>query len=349
MKKILFFILYTAAATFFAGCAKTEATGPNDANKRFFDAWLHVNHPDAQKTGIGTYILEESAGDGETVKANGYAFVDCITSDLNGNISAYTDSVTAAMLGTYKPSTYYGAKVWSTYDGNILAGVRDAVIGMKVGGRRKIAVPNWMMTYKSFATEAEYLANSTDYSAAIYEFTIRDFTTDMAQWQIDSIGNFFRNESILIGGMPAKDVFNGMTAADSVQYGVYYKGTEIPENPVSFSSDTTIYINYTGRLLNGKVFDTTIERTAIDNEIHSEGKTYAPAEVKWGTTYSEITLNGSTVISGFALTLWQMHAGEKGVGVFTSGYGYSNSGSGSSIPAYAPLIFEIEIVDKPEE
>jgi FKBP-type peptidyl-prolyl cis-trans isomerase len=57
----------------------------------------------------------------------------------------------------------------------------------------------------------------------------------------------------------------------------------------------------------------------------------------------------STVIAGFAKTLWEMKAMEKGVGVFYSNLGYSYSGSGSSIPGYSPLIFEIEIVAKPEE
>ena len=57
----------------------------------------------------------------------------------------------------------------------------------------------------------------------------------------------------------------------------------------------------------------------------------------------------TTVIGGFALTLWQMRPMEKGVGVFYSNYGYQYSGSGSSIPGYAPLIFEIEIVEKPED
>ena len=48
------------------------------------------------------------------------------------------------------------------------------------------------------------------------------------------------------------------------------------------------------------------------------------------------------------MTLKQMKAGEKGLGIFTSDLGYQASGSGSSIPGYAPLVFEIELTAKPE-
>ena len=58
--------------------------------------------------------------------------------------------------------------------------------------------------------------------------------------------------------------------------------------------------------------------------------------------------SNSSMINGFALTLWQMRSMEKGVGVFYSPMGYSYNGSGSSIPPYSPLVFEIEIVAKPE-
>ena len=59
--------------------------------------------------------------------------------------------------------------------------------------------------------------------------------------------------------------------------------------------------------------------------------------------------SSSSVIGGFALTLWQMRAFEKGIGVFYSPLGYSFNGSGSTIPPYAPLVFEIEIVEEPED
>ena len=56
----------------------------------------------------------------------------------------------------------------------------------------------------------------------------------------------------------------------------------------------------------------------------------------------------SSVISGFSLTLWQMKPMEKGIGIFYSPLGYGYNGSEPAIPPYAPLIFEIEIVEKPE-
>ena len=57
--------------------------------------------------------------------------------------------------------------------------------------------------------------------------------------------------------------------------------------------------------------------------------------------------SGSTMIEGFAKTLFQMHPGEKGLGAFISDKGYGSSGSGNIIPSYSPLIFEIELVPEP--
>ena len=131
--------------------------------------------------------------------------------------------------------------------------------------------------------------------------------------------------------------------------GFYYKELAAPSDTTVFPSDTTIYINYTGRLLNGLVFDTSIENVAKDNGLYSSSRTYGPVLINWGETYSDITMGSenSSIISGFALTLWQMQSFEKGIGVFYSPLGYSYSGSGASIPGYAPLIFEIEVVEKP--
>jgi FKBP-type peptidyl-prolyl cis-trans isomerase len=343
-KNIISVILYTAALFGFAGCAKEVNTGFNDANKRFFDAWIKVNYPDLDPSGLGIYVIDKQEGSGKTVKKDGFAFVDYTITDLEGNISSYTRKETAKQLGQYDTAYYYGSKVWTTTETTIQAGVADAILGMKVGGSKKVVIPGWLLTYKVYESIEDYLnppkdnTSSTSYDNAIYEFTVTDFAENINDWQIEQMGKYFSSNPQL-----------GLSVKDSLQLGFYYKQLVAPKDTTSFKPDTTVYINYTGRLLNGLVFDTTDERTAKDNGIYSSMKKYEPVPVKWAKEYQDIQLSGSEVIKGFALTMWQMRAFEKGVGIFYSDLGYTHSGSGKSIPGYAPLIFEVEIVKKPEE
>ena len=57
---------------------------------------------------------------------------------------------------------------------------------------------------------------------------------------------------------------------------------------------------------------------------------------------------GSTMVDGFSYCLSNMKKNEKGIVAFYSVYGYGTNGKGS-IPKYAPISFEIELVPKPEE
>lgn len=356
MKKFILSAACVATGLLSISCAKQTSSGPNDANKRYFDAWLQVNGIDVAPSGLGIYIVEDIPGDGVSITDEGFALADYTTYDLEGNVSTTTYAEVAQQIGTYKESDYYGPKFITTFEGTIYAGVYDMLKDMKVGGRRRVVIPSWLMTFKSYDSPADYLANPTSASDVIYDLTLRDFTETVNTWEIDSIGRFFNNDKIMIDGKPVSEIFAGTDVKkDTVEVnGFYYKQLKQPADTLKFRNDTTIYINYTGRTLDGRVFDTTLEKVAKDNNLYSSSKTYEPVSIKWpgkDEDYSKITMGsgGSSVITGFALTLWQMHAMEKGVGVFYSPLGYSNSGSGASIPGYAPLIFEIEIVEKPED
>ena len=356
MKKTFKNAVYIAAAFIFAGCAKTVEPGLYEPDKRYLDAWLYLNYPEAEASGLGIYILDAKDGNGVEVKDEGFALVHYRSTDLEGNITSHTDAEAARQLGTYDTTSYYGPKFLTTYATTVQAGVRDALLGMHAGGYKKALVPSWLMTAKEFSSAKDYLDyhdsdNSTSYTPAIYEFEVVDFTDNVTEWQIDSIGRFFSNNSLKIDGKIAGDVFNGMAAKDSVSYGFYYKQLSAPVSTKEFAKDTTVYINYTGKLLNGLIFDTTIEKVAKENGLYSESKTYEPVRINWGEKSTDITMgsSSSSIINGFALTLWQMKAMEKGVGVFCSDHGYGYSGSGSSIPGYASLIFEIELVENPNK
>lgn len=342
MKKIIKTIAYIVMAVAAAACARTVEPGANEASKRYFDAWMQIHHPDAKPTGLGIYVIEDEPGTGAVVTDDGFVYADFIVTDLEGNITSYTDRNTAKQLGKFDTTAFYGPKVITTMDNTIQAGLADAIVGMKVGGHKKVIIPSWLMTYSVYDTPEEYLNTSSSYSDAIYDITITDFTEDILKYEIERIGNYLTEH---------KDEYGNMSVADSLQYGFYYKELVPPTDTTSFPTDTSIYINYTGRLLNGLVFDTTDERTAKNHNIYSSSRSYEPVKIKWGEKYSDLKMgsSGSSVVSGFALTLWQMRAFEKGVGIFYSPLGYSYNGSGSSIPSYSPLVFEIEIVAEPED
>lgn len=350
MKSILKKAAYIILALTAAGCAKAVVEGSNEAAKRYFDAWIKTNHPDLKPEGLGIYVMEETAGSGIAVKEGGYILAEYTVTDLEGNITSYTGKDVAKQLGEYDTTSYYGPKVLTTFESTMQAGLADAVIGMKVGGRKKVIIPGWLMAFTSYDSAEEYLANSTSGSNTIYDITVTDYVDSIDLWEKEQIGKYFAAN---------RDVFGNMTEADFLVMdideketdfdGMYYKAIQPADS--TFADDTTIYINYTGKLLNGLVFDTTDEKTAKDNDLYSPSRTYGPTQINWTKNYEEISMgsSSSSTITGFALALRQMGAFEKGIAVFTSSYGYSYSGSGSSIPGYSPLIFEIEVVEKPED
>lgn len=344
MKKITLYFLAAAAVLMVAACAKDVAGGPNDGKKRYMDAWMHLynqrNNTNIQPTGRGIYILDEKEGNGNiTVTDKGYAIVECTVTDLEGNISSFTSADVAKQLGTYSETTYYGPTVWLTMDATIPAGLQDAIVGMKVGGYKKALIPSWLMSYSTFENGADYLNTSSDYSNSIYEFTVKDYTDSIDVWQIDSIKRYITKN------------YGSLDSFANDTTGFYYKQLKAPESDEAFKADTTIYINYIGKLLNGLVFDTNIEKVAKDNNLYSKDRKYKPVSIKWGESHSDLTMgtDASSVIGGFSMTLWKMKAMESGMGIFYSPLGYGYSGSEPSIPPYAPLIFEIEVVAAPEE
>lgn len=327
-------------------CAKSASEAKNESAKKYLDAWMQMNYPGINSCANGIYILEDTPGTGRVIKDSSYVFLEYQYLSLEGTIQSYTDAETAKKLGDYAPSVYYGPEVLELVKGSVSQGLIDAILGgkncpaMKVGGSRKVLIPGWLTSTSDFYnSEKEYIDNVTG-SNFILNFKVVDACDNIITYQIQNIKEYLANVR--------------KASVDSTGYGFYYKklaSKGIKYDTLKFSSDTSIYINYTGRLLNGQVFDTTIKDTAKVWNIYTDGKDYAPVKINWASEKEKITMgeDGSSVITGFARTLWQMHPYEKGFGVFTSYYGYGTSGSGLSIPGFAPLEFEIEIVDDPNK
>lgn len=341
MKSNVIFTGCAGLAVLLAGCAKSEKSEPYEDEQRYVEAWMSVNYPEIQPDDLGIYILEDEPGTGEELDEQIYVIVNYTISDMDGTVSSTTSKTLSQQLGTYEAANYYGTEVWIYGYDNLPPGVEDMLKGMKIGGSRTALIPAWLMGSKRYSKPSDYLKHSSsDNSTAIYSVELVGITDDIYEVETDSMAVY------------SKKYLEGI---DSTSYGFYYKQLKAPVDTTSFPSDTSVYINYIGRLLNGQVFDTTIKDTAKFYNIYSTSKTYQPAKITWGDSYSDLTLSadsssdGSSVITGFSMTLWEMRSYEKAVGMFYSAYGYSYSGSGSTIPAFAPLVFEIEMVDEPDD
>jgi FKBP-type peptidyl-prolyl cis-trans isomerase FklB len=127
--------------------------------------------------------------------------------------------------------------------------------------------------------------------------------------------------------------------------------TGLNESDKRTETDERLSLNYTGIRLDGTVFDTSIKKTAIDNDVYNEEGSYSPLSVTYASSWDSILINGSTSFvdgfrAGVSLMWWP---GQKATVIFTSAHGYGSTNKSSAIPAYCPMIFELELVPNETE
>jgi len=336
MRRNILSLILAAAALY--GCAKAPVAGTNESAKRVFDAWIQVHHPDAVPTALGSYIIENEPGTGEPAgdaSKNPFVRLDYVVRNLDGAVQSTTDADLAHRVGIYSSPALYYPVIWSRADNALPVGIDELISAMCVGGRVKAAVPGWLGGTDRYDTAEDYV-NKASGKNFLYEFTLRDVIGDIKKWETDSVGRYI------------SDAFPGKSVLDSLKYGFYYFRTGAPSSESAFPEDTTVYINYVGRLLDGTVFDTNVRDSARFYGIYSASRTYGPCKVTGFNAdgdHTGIKMDDAEVQEGFSFALSRMHAGEKGAAVFYSGLGYGSSGAGSYIPEYSPLRFDIELVD----
>lgn len=97
----------------------------------------------------------------------------------------------------------------------------------------------------------------------------------------------------------------------------------------------TVLVNYAGRGLDDKLFDTSIEAIAKASGLQQPGRTYEPLEVVIGTT---------PIIAGWNEGLLLLTEGSKATLVIPSALAYGPQGQGDDIKPYSTLVFDVELV-----
>ncbi|MRX40187.1 peptidylprolyl isomerase [Flavobacterium sp. LC2016-23] len=110
------------------------------------------------------------------------------------------------------------------------------------------------------------------------------------------------------------------------------------------ATGTQIYIHYAGFLENGTLFDTSIEDVAKTfgkfDQARAEAKAYQPIPFQAGRK--------DGMIPGFIEGIEKLSFGDKAVLFIPSHLAYGQAGAGAVIPPNANIIFEIQLLEKPQ-
>lgn len=115
---------------------------------------------------------------------------------------------------------------------------------------------------------------------------------------------------------------NNNISAEETNSGLKYIKSETTEGAKPQKANT-VSVHYTGKLLDGSVFDSSVQRgTPLD-----------------------FTLGVGQVISGWDEGIALLNKGEKATLYIPSDLAYGARGAGGVIPPHADLIFDVELVD----
>jgi FKBP-type peptidyl-prolyl cis-trans isomerase FkpA len=123
--------------------------------------------------------------------------------------------------------------------------------------------------------------------------------------------------------------------ASKTESGLYYV-IEKEGSGEATSVGNTMYVNYAGYLLDGKVFDTSIPEVAKANNVFNEGRPYEPLPVNVGM---------GQVIPGWDEGLMLLKKGSKAKFIIPSPLGYGENGAGAMIPPNSILVFDVEVTN----
>jgi len=116
---------------------------------------------------------------------------------------------------------------------------------------------------------------------------------------------------------------NGLTDTQRTASGIYYIAKEKGKGEQAMVGDT-VKVHYTGKLLNGRVFDSSVERKEP----------------------FEFPLGRGMVIRGWDEGITLMKVGDKGTLLIPSPLAYGTRGAGAVIPPNSVLIFDVELLGK---
>lgn len=167
----------------------------------------------------------------------------------------------------------------------------------------------------------------------IYSIKVDKFYTEEELQQENTIkaAEAKETEKEAIAGYLQENNLNAQPTESGLYFIETKKGTGKPAK-----KGQTVKVNYIGKRLDGKLFDTNIEKIAKENDMYMPQRPYEPMAVSAGT---------GQMIRGFDEALTMMPKGSKAILIIPFELGYGNRAVSEDIPSYSTLVFEVEMVE----
>lgn len=256
----------------------------------------------------GLYFIPQVAGSGRKANPGDRAKAHFVISLIDGK----------QLFSSYERGEPFTIEVGKEFDN---AGLTEGLAMMRKGEKATILVPSSL----AFGEEGrgEFVP---PYSTIIYKVELADLV---------SKEEFERQE--LLKEQQAKQAEENAKTGEAKNISDYFKKNNIQATPTTSGlyfiekvkgsgakplTGMKVKVHYTGTLLNGTKFDSSVDR---------------------GTPF-EFTLGQGQVIAGWDEGVALMNIGSKALLIVPYALAYGSRAMGESIPAYSTLVFEVELL-----
>lgn len=278
-------------------------------------AYIAKNKVTVAPSATGVYVISQNPGSGRAMQKDDFVKINLTVNSIDGKKIFST-------LDRNKPLTFQYGQPFDT------KGFEEAVGTMKKGSKATVLVPSSMGFGASGKKDMTGQDLISPYSPIVYDIEILDIQTkaehEKAMKEEEAKAKKVAAEAeAKEPGLIEQYLKEHKLTAKPTASGLYYIETVKGTGPKA-TAGKKVKVHYTGKLLNGKVFDSSLTRKPV--------KPF------------EFTLGQGQVIKGWDEGIAMMNAGGKATLIMPSKLAYGQNGAGNDIPGFTPLMFEVELI-----